>query len=197
MTGDPHQVPRLIQAKTIQLVLLDLVLPGTDGIELMERVPEMADMPVIFISAYGRDETIAKALQKGAADYIVKPFSPTELVARVQAVLRRFVEPAETFRLGDLAVDYAGHRVTVAGSPLELTATEFDLLKVLSVNAGRVVTFDSLLRQVWSKREKGDSRLVRTYVKRLRQKLGDDAKNSVYIFSVRRVGYRMARPGEA
>ena len=196
VTGDPQEVPHLIKTKKPHLVLLDLVLPGTDGIELMERVPEMADLPVIFISGYGRDETIAKALQKGAADYIVKPFSPTELTARVQAVLRRFVEPSEPFRLGDLAIDYAGRRVTVAGSPLELTATEFDLLRVLSVNAGRVITYDSLLRQVWGKQERGDPQLVRTYVKRLRRKLGDDADNSTYIFTVRRVGYRMARPSE-
>ena len=196
VTGNPQEVPRLIKAKKPRLVLLDLMLPGTDGIELMEAVPEMADLPVVFISGYGRDETIARALQKGAADYIVKPFSPTELVARVQAVLRRVSEPPEPFRLGELAIDYAGRRVTFAGNPLELTATEFDLLSVLSVNAGRVVTYDSLLRRVWSNREQGDPRPVRTYVKRLRRKLGDDADNSVYIVTVRAVGYRMARPGE-
>ena len=196
VTGDPQEVPHLIKTKKPQLVLLDLLLPGTDGIELMEKVPEMADLPVIFISGYGRDETIAKALQKGAVDYIVKPFSPTELTARVQAVLRRVAEPPEPFRLGDVAIDYAGRRVTLAGSPLELTATEFDLLRALSVNAGRVMTYDSLLRQVWSRREHLDPRLVRTYVKRLRRKLGDDAANSAYIFTVRGVGYRMARPSE-
>ena len=196
VTGDPQEVPHLIKTKKPHLVLLDLVLPGTDGIELMERLPEMADLPVIFISGYGRDETIAKALQKGAADYIVKPFSPTELTARVQAVLRRFVEPSEPLRLGDLAIDYEGRRVTVAGNPLELTATEFDLLRALSVNAGRVITYDSLLRQVWGKQERSDPQLVRTYVKRLRRKLGDDADSSSYIFTVRRVGYRMARPSD-
>ena len=196
VTGDPREVPHLINTKKPQLVLLDLVLPGADGIELMERLPEMAGMPVIFISGYGRDETVATALEKGAADYIVKPFSPTELVARVQAVLRRFSEPSEPFRLGDVAIDYEGRRVTVGGSPLELTATEFDVLRVLSVNAGRVVTYDALLRQVWGRREQGGAQLVRTYVKRLRRKLGDDPVNSAYIFTVRRVGYRMARPGE-
>ena len=196
VTGNPQEVPHLINTKKPRLVLLDLMLPGTDGIELMERVPEMAGLPVIFISGYGRDETIAKALQKGAADYIVKPFSPTELTARVQAVLRRFAEPSEPFRLGDLTIDCDGRRVTVAGSPLELTATEFDLLRVLSINAGRVVTYDSLLRQVWGRQDRKDPQLVRTYVKRLRRKLGDDAARSAYIFTVRRVGYRMASSSE-
>ena len=196
VTGDPHVVPHLIKTKKPQLVLLDLMLPGTDGIELMEQVPEMADLPVIFISGYGRDETVAKALQKGAADYIVKPFSPTELAARVQAVLRRFTEPSESFRLGDLAIDYEGRRVTVAGRPVELTATEYELLRVLSVNAGRVITYDSLLRRVWSRRDAGDSRLLHNYVKRLRRKLGDDATHPSYIFTLRQVGYRMARPSD-
>ena len=196
VTGDPQQVPHLIETKKPQLVLLDLMLPGRDGIELMEQVPEMADLPVIFISAYGRDETVARALQKGAADYIVKPFSHTELTARVQAILRRVAEPPEPFRLGDLAIDYQERRVTLAGIPLELTATEFDLLRVLSVDPGRVITYDSLLRQVWRRRERGDPRLVRTYVKRLRRKLGDDADSSTYIITLRGVGYRLARPSD-
>ena len=196
VTGDPQQVAHLIKTKKPQLVLLDLMLPGTDGIELMEQVPEMADLPVIFISGYGRDETVARALQKGAADYIVKPFSQTELTARVQAVLRRVAEPPEPFRLGSVAIDYAGRKVTLAGNPLELTATEFDLLRVLSVNAGRVMTYDSLLRQVWGRQESADPRLVRTFVKRLRRKLGDDADSSAYIITVRGVGYRMPRPSD-
>jgi DNA-binding response OmpR family regulator len=196
VTGDPEQVPHLIRTKKPKLVLMDLMLPGTDGIELMEQVPEMADLPVIFISAYGRDEIVARALQKGAADYIVKPFSQTELTARVRATLRRAAKSPEPFRLGEVVIDYARRRVTLAGNPLELTATEFDLLRVLSVNAGRVVTFDTLLRQVWRKQEEGDPRLVRTYVKRVRRKLGDDAENSAYIFSIRGVGYHMAEPSE-
>ena len=193
LTGDPNEVPRLLKTKNPELVLLDLVLPGTDGIELMEHVPEMADLPVIFISAYGRDETIARALKIGAADYIVKPFSPTELVARVQAALRRRNDPPEPFQFRDLAIHYEEHRVTVAGQPVQLTATEFELLRSLSVNAGRVMTYDSLLRQVWGQRRSGDHRLLRTYVKRLRRKLGDDAARPVYIFNKRQVGYQMPR----
>ena len=145
VTGDPDGLPSVIRAEKPRLVLLDLMLPGTDGIELMKRVPELADLPVIFISGYGRDETIAKALESGAADYIVKPFSPTELVARVQAALRSRTEP-ETFVHGDLAVEFDRRRVSVAGRAVPLTATEFDFLRVLSVNGGRVVTTAALLR---------------------------------------------------
>ena len=195
-TGDPRKVSHLVKTKKPQLVLLDLMLPGTDGIELMERLPEMARLPVIFISGYGRDETIARALEMGAADYIVKPFSPTELVARVRAALRKRDEPPEPFRLGDLAIDYEHRRVTVAGRRVELTATEYELLQALSVNAGRVSTFDFLLRQVWGGRESGDPRLLRSYVKRLRHKLGDDAASPTYIFNERQVGYRMRRPDD-
>ena len=195
VTGDPQEVSGLIKSKKPRLVLLDLILPGIDGIELMERVPEMADLPVLFISGYGRDETIARALEAGASDYIVKPFSPTELTARVRAALRRRDEPPEPFRLGDLAIHYEERRVTVAGRPVHLTTTEYNLLCVLSVNAGRVMTYDSLLRQVWSREDSGDVRPVRAFVKILRRKLGDDAANPTYIFNERRVGYRMVRPG--
>ena len=169
------------------------MLPGADGIELMERVPELAGVPVIFISGYRREETIARVLDLGAADYIVKPFSPTELVARIRAVLRRRAEPGE-FAVGDLRIRYGPREVRVGGRPVELTPTEFGLLRVLSLKAGRVVTTNSLLRQVWGRRGGGDSERVRTYVKKLRRKLGDDAANPAYIFNKRGVGYRMAGP---
>ena len=194
VTGDPDELSAIIRSERPRLVLLDLMLPGTDGIELMKRVPDLADLPVIFISGYGRDETIAKALESGAADYIVKPFSPTELVARVHAALRSRSEP-ETFVLGDLAVDYGRRRVTVAGRAVPLTATEFDLLRALSLQAGRVVTTETLLRQVWGRRGSDDNDRVRTVVKKLRAKLGDNAAAPTYICTEHGVGYRMATPG--
>ena len=194
VTGDPREVSHLIKTKQPRLVLLDLILPGTDGIELMESLPELAELPVIFISGYGRDDTIARALETGANDYIVKPFSPTELVARVQAALRRRDEPSEPFRLGDLAIHYEDRRATLAGRLLQLTATEYELLRVLSVNAGRVVTYESLLRQVWGGWGSGDLRPMRAIVKSLRRKLSDDAAKPTYIFNVRQVGYRMPQP---
>ncbi len=196
VTGDPERLPDLIRSHKPSLVLLDVVLPGTDGIELMESVPELADLPVIFISVYGRDETIVRALDAGAADYIVKPFSPSELTARVRAALRVRAEP-EPFVLGELSIDYDARRVTVAGRQVDLTATEYQLLRVLSMNAGRVLTFDSLLRQAWRGRKSaGDPKLVRAVVKRLRRKLGDDATNPTYVRNERGVGYRMPRPHE-
>ena len=194
LTGDPAEMSRLIKKRSPRLVLLDLMLPNTDGIELMEHLPELADLPVIFISGYGRDETVARALGAGAADYIVKPFSPTELVARVQAALRRTDETPGPFRLGDLAIDYEERRVSVAGSPVRLTATEYELLRVLSANAGRVTTYGSLLRQVWGQWESHDLRPMRSVVTSLRRKLGDDAARPSYIVTVRQVGYRMGKP---
>ena len=196
VTGDPQELSRLIRAEKPRLVLLDLMLPGTDGIELMRTVPELADLPVIFISGYGRDETIARALEAGAEDYVVKPFSPTELTARIRAALRRRSNPVP-FVLGELSIDYDRRRVSLAGRPVTLTATEYELLRVLAQGAGRVLTHQALLRQVWAGRSTGNPKIVRAYVKRLRNKLGDDAARPTWIFNERGVGYRMARPGEA
>ena len=147
MTADPEQALSLVVKEKPQLALLDLMLPGTDGIELMQRIFESADVPVIFLSAYGRDQIVERAFEMGAADYVVKPFSPTELVARIKAALRKRAEPqraepSEPFVLGDLAIDYAERRVTVAGRTVELTATEYNLLFELSTNAGRVLHRD-------------------------------------------------------
>ncbi len=195
VTGDPRELPRILRAEKPRLVLLDLMLPGTDGVELMRTVPELADLPVIFISAYGRDETIAQALEAGADDYVVKPFSPTELTARIRAALRRRSNPTP-FVLGELAIDYDRRRVSVAGRPVTLTATEYDLLRVLAQGAGRVLTHEALLRQVWAGRGTGNPKKVRAYVKRLRHRLGDDAASPTWIFNERGVGYRMPRPGD-
>ena len=195
VTAEPGEIADLVRAGRPQLVLLDLMLPGTGGIELMAEVPELSDLPVIFISGYGRDETIARAFEAGAADYIVKPFSPTELTARVGAALRARAG-AEPFVLGALAIDYDRRRVTVDGRAVALTATEYEILRILSVHAGRVVTSESLLRQAWDSREPTDTERVRAFVKQIRAKLGDDAANPTWIFNERGVGYRMARPGE-
>ena len=193
IASDPSGLSQMIRSQRPCLVLLDLLLRDADGIELMAQVPELADLPVIFVSAYGRDETIARALEAGAADYIVKPFSPTELVARIRAVLRRHAEP-ESFRLHELVIRYDERRATLAGQTLTLTAKEYDLLHVLAANAGRVVTYEALQRRVWNGREHANSPLVRAFVMKLRQKLRDDPSDPVYVLNERGVGYRMPRP---
>ena len=198
VTTDPDEALRIVESDRPRLVLLDLMLPGSDGIELMGSILDIAEVPMIFLSAYGRDEIIARAFEAGATDYIVKPFSPTELVARVRGALRRRLaasagEPSEPFALGDLVIDYAERRVSVAGRAIHLTPTEYELLFELSVNAGRVLTFDALLDRVWGLGRSGDRGSVRTYVKRLRRKLREDAGNPKYIFAEPRVGYRMPK----
>ena len=142
------------------------MLPGTDGIELMKDILRAGDVPVIFLSAYGRDELIARAFDMGAVDYVVKPFSPTELAARIRAALRKRAasEPSEPYVLGDL-----------------------------SANAGRLLTYEHLLERVWGEKSSGDVRPMRTIVSKLRRKLGDDADNPIYIFTEPRVGYRMPK----
>ena len=197
VTAEPGEIADLIRAERPKLVLLDLMLPGADGIELMGEVAELSDLPVIFLSGYGRDETIARAFEAGAADYIVKPFSATELAARVGAAIRARAGAAP-FVLGALAIDYARRRVTVDGRAVALTATEYEILRILSVDAGRVVTSEALLRQAWDgARAPTDTERVRAFVGQLRAKLGDDAARPAYIFNERGVGYRMPEPGEA
>ena len=198
VTTDPEEALRILESDQPRLVLLDLMLPGSDGIELMKSILDIADVPVIFLSAYGRDEIIARAFEAGATDYMVKPFSPTELVARVRGALRRRMasstgEPSEPFVLGDLVIDYAERRVSVAERAVHLTPTEYEVLFELSVNAGRVLTFDALLDRVWGLGRSSDRGSVRTYVKRLRRKLREDAGNPKYIFAEPRVGYRMPK----
>lgn len=195
VTGDPKEVIPLVESEKPHLVLLDLALPGTDGIDLMLEIAEVTDIPVIFLSAYGREENISRALDLGATDYIVKPFSPMELAARVRAALRKrgSTEPLAPFVSGDLTINFAERQVTLKGLPIRLTAIEYRTLAELAVNAGRVLTYEHLLRQVWNEADGGDIRPIRTVVSRIRHRLGDEPDNPTYVFTEPRVGYRMAR----
>ena len=195
VTGEPEEALRLVADERPELVLLDLMLPGTDGIELMKDILDVADVPVIFLSVYGREEVIARAFDMGAADYVVKPFSPTELAARIRAALRRRAtsEPVEPYVLGDLTIDYGERSVTLAGRPVEMVAMEYRMLAELSANGGRVLTYQRLLERVWGERGDSDMRPMRTLINKLRRKLGDVGANPTYIFTERNVGYRMPK----
>ena len=201
VTGDPEEVSRLMAEETPRLVLLDMMLPASDGMELMKDIREVSDVPVIFLSVNGQEEVVARAFDMGAADYVVKPFSPTELAARIRAALRKraapeLAQPSEPYVRGDLTVDYPERRVTVAGTPVELTDIEYRMLVELSVNAGRALTHERLLQRVWGPDKGEDTGPVRNIVKRLRRKLGEDASNPAFIFAVPRVGYRMEKGEE-
>ena len=193
VTGEPEEALRLVEDEKPELVLLDLMLPGTDGIELMKDIQDVSDVPVIFLSAYGREDQIARAFDMGADDYVVKPFSATELSARIRATLRRRAasEPTEPYVLGDLTVDFARRRVLLVDRPLHLTPLEYRVLAELSANAGRVLTYERLLRRVWSGKGNDDVRPLRTIVGKLRRKLDDDADYPKYVFTEPRIGYRM------
>jgi len=198
LAAEPAEALSLVADERPELVLLDMMLPGTDGIEVMTEILDTADVPVIFLSAYGREELIAKAFDTGAADYVVKPFSPTELSARIRAALRRRAaeEPTEPYRLGKLTVDYTARTVTVAGRDVPLTPIEYRVLTELSANAGQVLTYKRLLSRIWGEQSNGDVRPMRTIINKLRRKLGDDADNPTYIFTEPRIGYRMPKGDE-
>ena len=202
VTADPQEAVRLMGSERPQLVLLDLVFPDTDGIELMQDIFDISEVPVIFLTAYGRDLNIERAFDRGAADYMAKPFSPTELTARIRAALRKQVgpdhdEPPEPFEMGDLSIDYSRRRIQVDGLEVHLTPIEYDLLRVLSMNAGRALSHEQLLRRVWNVTTAGDPQVVRTHIRRLRRKLGDEADSPAYILTEPGVGYRMAELREA
>ena len=197
VTADPEDVLRLVEEQRPHLVLLDLLLPGTDGIVLMREILTTVDVPIIFLSVYGQDEFVAKAFDMGATDYVVKPFSPTELAARIRAALRRRTGPfgaeeSERYVSGALSIQYSERKVTLDGEPIRLTAKEYAVLNELAVNAGRVLTREVLLQRVWGHTKTRAPWLVREVVKKVRQKLRDDASNPAYIFTEARVGYRMA-----
>ena len=203
-TWDQEEVERLIAAERPHLVLLDSGLAGPDGSGLLKRISEVTDAPVVLLSGHGAnpERDLALAFESGADDYIAKPFSPTELVARVGAALRRRDAPARephqgSFQLGELTVDYAMRRVTVGDRVVALTDTEYRLLCELAVNAGRLLSREQLMSRVWSSREPDDFSVVRGYVRRLRQKLGETAQNPRYIFNEPRAGYRLGDAEES
>jgi DNA-binding response OmpR family regulator len=180
------------------VTLLDVNMPRMSGFEVLQRVREVSDAPVLMLTARGDEMSKVHGLELGADDYLVKPFSHLELFARIKAVLRRTdlptpVSAAPSFVSGDVTVNFDSREVTVKGTPVKLTPTEYKLLYQLVRNAERVLPFDTLLSKVWGDEYRGDMDYLKTYISRLRKKLGDDPENSRYILTERSVGYRFVR----
>ena len=187
------------RAVSPDLVVLDLGLPGLDGIEVARELHRRSAVPIIMLTARGDEVDRVLGLELGADDYLVKPFSPRELVARVRAVLRRSGGPRDDVRplvVGDVSVDPARRRVTVAGRPVELTATEFDLVAHLADQPGRVFTRAQLLDVIHGVAIESYDRAIDAHVKNIRRKLEPDPHRPRYVLTVHGVGYRFAEPGD-
>jgi two-component system response regulator MtrA len=173
------------------LVLLDLMLPGMDGIEVCSRIREESGTPIIMLTAKSDTADVVKGLESGADDYVVKPFNPKELVARIRTRLRPTPETTtDTLQVGDVVLDVAGHEVRRGESKINLTPLEFELLLALALKPQQVFTREMLLEQVWGYHYKADTRLVNVHVQRLRAKVEEDPDNPRIVMTVRGVGYR-------
>ena len=180
------------------LTLLDVNLPRLSGWDMLRRMREISDAPVIMLTARGDELDKVKGLELGADDYLTKPFSHLELFARIKAVLRRVDTTAPvgahpSFISGDLAMNFDSHEVTLAGQRVALTPTEYNLLYLLVRNAGRVLPVETLLARVWGDEYRNATDYLKTYISRLRHKLGDDSQHPRYILTERGTGYRFAR----
>jgi two-component system response regulator MtrA len=174
-----------------ELVLLDLMLPGKDGIDVCREIRAESGVPIVMLTAKNDTVDVVLGLESGADDYIVKPFKPKELVARIRARMRRYDEPApETLKIGDLLIDVAGHSVKRDGQSIALTPLEFDLLVALARKPWQVFTREVLLEQVWGYRHAADTRLVNVHVQRLRAKVEKDPEQPEIVLTVRGVGYK-------
>jgi two-component system, OmpR family, response regulator MtrA len=189
--ADGAQAVEAFRTQRPDLILLDLMLPGVDGIEICTRVRAESGIPIIMLTARTDTADVVRGLESGADDYIVKPFNPKELVARIRTRLRPTVATSrEDLRIGDLMVDVAGHEVRRGESPIALTPLEFELLVALASKPQQVFSREMLLEQVWGYHYKADTRLVNVHVQRLRAKVEKDPDNPKIVTTVRGVGYR-------
>ena len=185
-----------VELETPDLVMLDLMLPDIDGYEVCRRIRERSSVPIIMLTAKAEPAQKVRGFAIGADDYVTKPFSAEEVLARVVAVLRRAEAgptDAAVADFGDLHIDYAQHAVTVAGREIDLTPGEYRLLERLALNAGRVVVQDELLRRVWGEGFDGETALLQTAIRRLRTKIEDDPAAPKYVLTKRGVGYWLPR----
>lgn len=186
-----------IETELPDLVILDVSRTSCDGLELIGKIRSSSEVPLIIVTGKENDVARISALDKGADDYLIKPFAPMDLICRTVAVLRRCHPPEserdETITIGDVTINYGSRQVCVSGNPVKLTPTEFSLLSLLARNQGRVFTHSALLERVWGKDYVDETGFVKKYIHRLRRKLGDDPQNPKMLFSERGVGYRFAK----
>ncbi len=191
LCGNGEKALSIFREHKPDLILLDLMLPGMDGIDVCRAIRAESGVPIVMLTAKTDTIDVVVGLESGADDYIVKPFKPKELVARIRARLRRSEEPApELLEIGDLAIDVAGHSVKRSGAPIALTPLEFDLLVALARKPWQVFTREVLLEQVWGYRHAADTRLVNVHVQRLRSKVERDPERPEIVVTVRGVGYK-------
>jgi DNA-binding response OmpR family regulator len=198
--GDGQTALTTFRHEQPDLVLLDLMLPGIDGLDVCRILRRESTVPIIMLTARAEEADRVIGLELGADDYVVKPFSPREVVARVRAVLRRVageVSPSTILRVGDLVLDLAGHQVTIAGRPIELTPTEFALLATLARSPGRTFTRAQLLQQIQERPLESLERTVDVHVRNLRAKIEPDPRNPRYILTVYGIGYKLTEPDHA
>jgi DNA-binding response OmpR family regulator len=198
---DGEQALELVEQSMPDLVLLDIMMPKLDGFTVCQRIREFSLVPIIIVTARSQDQEKVKGLDLGADDYLTKPFSVDELLARVRAVLRRSQLQAQeqsrqTMTIGELNIDYAQHLVTMAGKQIALTPTEYRLVAYLAQNAGRVVTQDLLLEQIWGAEYTGESHMLQVNVNRLRRKLEADPAHPRYLKTKLGIGYVLSAPQE-
>jgi len=192
-SGD--QVMALFDANQPDLILLDVMLPGMDGVEVCKAVRAKSMVPIVMLTAKGDTQDVVLGLEAGADDYIVKPFNPNELIARLKVRLRRITSNtgATQLKIGDVVIDQVAHTIIKNGKTIPLTRLEFDLLLALAREPGRVFTREALLDEVWGYQNAADTRLVNVHVQRLRAKIEADVNNPLIIQTIRGVGYKAGR----
>ena len=197
--ADGDEALAMIYSERPDLVVLDLALPKRDGFAVLEQVREKTDLPIIVLTARGLEDDKIKGLRLGADDYLTKPFSPRELVARIESVLRRSSPRAPrsgSITTHDLLIDLTARRVRRAGKDIHFTPTEFNLLAELATHPGEALTHDTLLTRVWGPEYRYETQYLKVYVGRLRDKIEPSPEEPTLIQTVRGVGYRFARPDE-
>lgn len=191
-----QSVLNMFDQEDLDLVLLDVMLPGMDGYTVCRRIREFSNTPVVMVTAKASEEEKLQGFEAGADDYVTKPFSSRELTARVHAVLRRsklWEEQLSSFRNGELEVDFAQQRVRIDGHEANLTATEYRILCYLAINADRVVTPNQILANVWGETYYGETHLLQVYIARVRRKIGDNPRDPLYIMTKSGIGYMMRK----